>query len=119
LEKNNGKPPLTYHQFQNVVASMDPPPLPELAVSLETLRSCWTPVTDEHDEKYGVPSLEELGQLQKFNQWDFLLLNFALQGSTRTVCYPPCGEAASRKLWLDWSATSSAKPGWPPLDDLK
>ncbi|KAF4523712.1 Cryptochrome 2 [Ephemera danica] len=59
LEKNGGKAPLTYYQFQNVVASMDPPPEPEHTV--DSFGDTNTPVSDDHDEKYGVPSLEELG----------------------------------------------------------
>lgn len=61
IEKNGGTPPLTYHQFQNVVASMDAPPHAEPKISESTMRGCFTPICDDHDEKYGVPTLEELG----------------------------------------------------------
>ncbi|CAB0011252.1 unnamed protein product [Nesidiocoris tenuis] len=41
IEKNNGKAPLTYHQFQGIISSMDPPPLPESPVSLATIENAW------------------------------------------------------------------------------
>lgn len=40
---------------------MDPPPQAELAITEETIGSAKTPMHENHDEKYGVPSLEELG----------------------------------------------------------
>jgi len=43
---------------------MDPPVKPEERISLETLQKCKTPLAFDHDEKYGVPSLEELGIIQ-------------------------------------------------------
>lgn len=30
-------------------------------ITPEVMKKCTTPVSDDHDEKYGVPSLEELG----------------------------------------------------------
>lgn len=61
IEKNGGKPPLTYHQFQTVVSNMDSPPQPEETVIARFLGASHTPVSDDHDAKYGVPTLEELG----------------------------------------------------------
>jgi cryptochrome len=63
IEKNGGKPPLTYHQFQAVVSSMGSPPVPESTVTSANVGSAYTPLSDDHDEKYGVPSLEELGKV--------------------------------------------------------
>lgn len=31
-------------------------------ITPEVMQKCTTPVSDDHDEKYGVPSLEELGK---------------------------------------------------------
>lgn len=62
IDKNGGKAPLTYHQFQTVIASMDPPALPEPTFTEEQMRGCSTPTAEDHDEKYGVPTLEELGR---------------------------------------------------------
>ncbi|XP_050456296.1 cryptochrome-1-like [Cataglyphis hispanica] len=61
IERNNGKPPLTYHQFQNIVAGMDPPEPPVPTVTAACIGSAYTPLKDDHDDHYGVPTLEELG----------------------------------------------------------
>jgi len=61
IERNNGKPPLTYKQFQRIIDSMEPPPKPVPTLTPQMLVSATTPVTEDHDERYGVPSLEELG----------------------------------------------------------
>lgn len=52
---------MTYHQFQAIIANMDPPQLAEPTITEDTTGSARTPVASDHDEKYGVPSLEELG----------------------------------------------------------
>ncbi|XP_058129891.1 cryptochrome-1-like [Anopheles ziemanni] len=61
IEKNGGRAPLTYHQFQAIIASMDAPPPPETTITLEVIGNATTPQYDDHDDKYGVPTLEELG----------------------------------------------------------
>lgn len=61
IERNNSKAPLTYKQFQRVIEGMEPPPKPVPTLTLQMLGSAVTPLTDDHDEKYGVPTLEELG----------------------------------------------------------
>lgn len=61
IECNGGIAPLTYHQFQALISSMPAPPPAEPAVSAESLRGATTPVDDNHDERFGVPTLEELG----------------------------------------------------------
>jgi cryptochrome len=61
IEKNGGKAPLTYHQFQTVVASMGSPPQAEPTINHMFIDSAYTPIAEDHDDKYGVPTLEELG----------------------------------------------------------
>lgn len=61
IDKNGGKAPLTYHQFQAVIASMGSPPRAEPTVTQNFLNGASTPIGEDHDEKYGVPTLEELG----------------------------------------------------------
>lgn len=61
VSRNGGKAPLTYHQFLAVIACIGPPPLPEQSVTNCTVEELYTPLTDDHDEKFGVPTLEELG----------------------------------------------------------
>nr|ABO38435.1 cryptochrome 2 [Antheraea pernyi] len=61
IERNGGKAPLTYHQFQALIASMPPPQPAEAPISIETLNGAKTPVSVDHDDRFGVPTLEELG----------------------------------------------------------
>ncbi|XP_045503844.1 cryptochrome-1-like isoform X2 [Colias croceus] len=61
IERNGGKAPLTYHQFQALIASMPAPPAAESAISLQNLNGATTPLTVDHDDRFGVPTLEELG----------------------------------------------------------
>lgn len=39
---------------------------PAETITGEVMGSCTTPLSDDHDEKFGVPSLEELGELSCF-----------------------------------------------------
>jgi len=61
IERNAGKAPMTYKQFQNIVEGMEPPPKPVPTLTLQMLGSAVTPIADNHAERFGVPSLEELG----------------------------------------------------------
>lgn len=61
IELNDGHPPLTYKRFQALINRMDPVELPAETITLEVIRNCATPISDDHDDKFGVPSLEELG----------------------------------------------------------
>ena len=40
---------------------MEPPPKPQPVITHETLGNARTPLTEDHDERYGVPTLLELG----------------------------------------------------------
>ncbi|XP_059621504.1 cryptochrome-1-like isoform X2 [Phlebotomus argentipes] len=61
IEKNSSRAPLTYHQFQAIIATVDPPAPAEPSVTQDTIGKAYTPVSEDHDDKYGVPTLEELG----------------------------------------------------------
>ncbi|KAI9563517.1 CRY-M [Daphnia sinensis] len=61
IEKNGGKAPLTYRQFQNIIASVDPPPPPEADITFETIGRGYTPIDESVDDRFSVPTLEELG----------------------------------------------------------
>lgn len=65
---NGGEPPLTYNQFQAIVASMDPPIPAMPTLTLEHLKNVYTPISEDHDERYGVPTLLELGKKKSFTQ---------------------------------------------------
>ncbi|XP_032416101.1 cryptochrome-1-like isoform X3 [Xiphophorus hellerii] len=61
IELNGGQPPLTYKRFQTLISRLDPPEKPVETLSDALMGGCVTPVSEDHGEKYGVPSLEELG----------------------------------------------------------
>lgn len=62
IELNGSQPPLTYKRFQTLVSRMDPPEMPVETLSDTLMGRCVTPISDDHGDKYGVPSLEELGE---------------------------------------------------------
>lgn len=53
---------------------MEPPPAPEPAIILEDFGNCYTPICEDHDDKYGVPTLEELGSFIKSHLNNLFLL---------------------------------------------
>ncbi|KFO27607.1 Cryptochrome-1 [Fukomys damarensis] len=61
IELNGGQPPLTYKRFQTLISKMEPLETPVDTITSEVIEKCVTPLSEDHDEKYGVPSLEELG----------------------------------------------------------
>lgn len=40
---------------------MEAPPQAEPTITLDTIGKSYTPLLEDHDDKYGVPTLEELG----------------------------------------------------------
>lgn len=54
---------------------MDLPPLPLSTITLDDLENKYTPLTDDHDEKYGVPTLEELGESYDLYIAQYYILN--------------------------------------------
>ena len=62
---NQGQAPMTYRQFHLVLSRMDPPSQPAGTITADFLeRHCPKAVAsddEDHDEKYGIPTLEELG----------------------------------------------------------
>ncbi|XP_067913060.1 cryptochrome-1-like isoform X3 [Heterodontus francisci] len=61
IELNGGQAPLTYKRFQTLISQLDSPEPPVETISEGKLGKCTILVSDDHNEKYGVPSLEELG----------------------------------------------------------
>ncbi|KAK9879637.1 hypothetical protein WA026_006702 [Henosepilachna vigintioctopunctata] len=61
MDKNGGKAPLTYHQFLGVIASMGCPPQPVQSSVTSIFEGLHSPILEGHDNKFGVPTLEELG----------------------------------------------------------
>lgn len=63
---NGGKAPLTYHLFQKLLECIDPPESPIPSIDEEFLGDVITPINYDHDEAFGVPTLEELGKCHVF-----------------------------------------------------
>uniref|UniRef100_A0A3B3VPN8 Cryptochrome circadian regulator 5 n=2 Tax=Poecilia latipinna TaxID=48699 RepID=A0A3B3VPN8_9TELE len=60
IEENNGKPPLTYKRLQAIVQNLGPPKKPIPAPTLENMRDVKTPGSQKYEDKYRIPTLEEL-----------------------------------------------------------
>lgn len=65
IELNGGQSPLTYKRFQTLISRMEPVEGPADCITAEIMGKCSTPLSDDHDDKYGVPSLEELGECKQ------------------------------------------------------
>lgn len=62
IERNGSRPPFTYNQFQGIIESMGPPAQAVPTITPEMVELSTTPTSDDHDDRFGVPSLEELGR---------------------------------------------------------
>lgn len=69
IELNGGQSPLTYKRFQTLISRMEAVEVPADSITAEVMGKCTTPLSDDHDDKFGVPSLEELGELQGRWRW--------------------------------------------------
>ncbi len=69
IDVNQGQAPVTYRQFHSVLSHMEPPSQPAGTINSEFLeRHCpkgASPIDDDHDDKFGIPTLEELGEYKK------------------------------------------------------
>ncbi|XP_052361427.1 cryptochrome-2-like [Oncorhynchus keta] len=62
IEMNNDMPPLTFKRFQAIVVHrLELPKKPLPTVTRQQMDCCQTGIAANHDERYGVPSLDELG----------------------------------------------------------
>uniref|UniRef100_W5NBN8 Cryptochrome circadian regulator 2 n=1 Tax=Lepisosteus oculatus TaxID=7918 RepID=W5NBN8_LEPOC len=61
IELNNNSPPLTFKRFQAIVSRLGLPKKPLGTVTPQQMERCHTPISENHDECYRVPTLEELG----------------------------------------------------------
>ncbi|XP_042588957.1 cryptochrome circadian regulator 5 [Cyprinus carpio] len=61
IDENNGKPPMTYVRFQSVVKDIGPPKKPVPAPTKEDMKGVSTPSSEDHEEEFGIPTLEDLG----------------------------------------------------------
>ncbi|XP_060932497.1 cryptochrome-2 [Limanda limanda] len=61
IEMNNNTPPLTFKRFQTIVSRLELPGRPLPAVTQQQMDKCRAQITENHDQLYSIPSLEELG----------------------------------------------------------
>lgn len=91
IELNHGRAPMTYNKFQGIIASMGPPAAAEPSISEDLLGQCYTPVNEDHDDKFGVPTLEELGPLSFVNLSSSNPQYISFQALTQKVLSRPFG----------------------------
>ncbi len=53
---------MTYKRFQSIVSTMEPPPHPVDTITANDIEGMDTAITPDHSDKYGIPTLEELGK---------------------------------------------------------
>lgn len=61
IEMNNNNPPLTFKRFQTIVSRLELPRRPLPPITQQQMDRCHAKITDNHDQLYNIPSLEELG----------------------------------------------------------
>lgn len=61
VKANGGSAPTQFKAFETVIRKLGPPPKPVPSVTRNSFQSCITPVSGNHDDMYGLPSLQELG----------------------------------------------------------
>ena len=61
LQANGGSAPLLFEDFERVVSKLGSPDMPVRRVDKGVLGSCIIPVSANHNEVFGVPTLKELG----------------------------------------------------------
>lgn len=100
IELNGQKPPLTYKRFQALISRMELPKKPAVAVSSQQMESCRAEIQENHDDTYGVPSLEELGECPTAHHTGRCFL---------WGTWPSCFLVKIRKYWLSGSCLQSLK----------
>lgn len=126
IKQNGGSPPLTYKKFLAIIRSLGLPEHPVPSLDVQFLAGCDTPVSEDHEEKYGVPSLEELGldvrnihaevwhggekealirldrHLERKVDVLYIAISFCEQDSFRLCGYflQICGSCKSSRLWI-------------------
>ncbi|XP_077596499.1 cryptochrome-2 [Stigmatopora nigra] len=61
IEMNNNSPPLTFKRFQTIVSRLELPRRPLPPINQKQMDKCHTEISDNHEQLYSIPSLEELG----------------------------------------------------------
>ena len=115
IARAGGRSPLTYKQFQTVLLSLPPPPAPLHALSRDVIGDSVTPVGDDHDDRYGVPTLEELGTMAgSREEGDGVGENAGWLGKARRALVTPCSEGwfrvVLRRLYARTARTQRSRP---------
>uniref|UniRef100_A0A3P8X1A8 Cryptochrome circadian regulator 2 n=1 Tax=Cynoglossus semilaevis TaxID=244447 RepID=A0A3P8X1A8_CYNSE len=61
IEMNNNSPPLTFKRFQTIVSRLELPRRPLPVITQQQMEKCCTKISENHEQLYSIPSLEELG----------------------------------------------------------
>lgn len=64
---------MTYNLFQKLLECIDPPEQPVPSIDGDFLGDATTPIKYDHNEIFGVPTLEELGKYLH-NAWPYVKL---------------------------------------------
>jgi len=60
-EANNGKIPLSKHEFDAAIKKLGCPPPPVPAPTKEQMKECQCEIQQNHTQLYGIPTLQQLG----------------------------------------------------------
>lgn len=66
IAANGNSPPLTYKRFQSILSTLKSPNQPCETLTSQLTKNVATPVSDDHDDRFSVPSLDELGSYFAF-----------------------------------------------------
>jgi len=61
LMSTEGRAPQLFDEFKELASQLGRPQMPAPKVTRQLLGSCMTPVGRDHNQQYGIPTLEELG----------------------------------------------------------
>ncbi|KAK5876616.1 hypothetical protein CesoFtcFv8_025951 [Champsocephalus esox] len=93
IELNGGQSPLTYKRFQTLISRMDAVEEPADSITADIMGKCRMPLSENHDDKFGVPSLEELG-------FDIEGLSSAVWPGGETEALTRLERHLERKAWV-------------------
>jgi hypothetical protein len=65
---NGGKAPMTYNLFHKLLECIEPPEEPVPTIDEDFLGGAVTPIEYDHNDIFGVPTLEELGKYLMYCQ---------------------------------------------------
>ncbi|ELV09967.1 Cryptochrome-1 [Tupaia chinensis] len=114
IELNGGQPPLTYKRFQTLISKMEPLEIPVETITSEVIEKCTTPLSDDHDEKFGVPSLEELAATNnpRFDKMEGNPICVQIPWDKNPEALAKWAEGRTGFPWIDAIMTQLRQEGW-------